>query len=144
MRRAAILAVVLALLGAAGAQAIGSRQFAARADKVCKATDAQLRKLGLPTTKAQIKHVLHRTIAITRPAQRKLEAIPLPKDKRATARRAVRTSREGLNLLVAVSRRIDHGADPYREYAKVQPEVRRLGRRASAAWKAVGARACAG
>jgi hypothetical protein len=144
MRRAAILAVALAVLGAATAQAISSRQFAARADKVCKATNAQLGKLAIPVTKAQVKRFLHRTIAISRPAQGKLEAIPLPKDKRATARSAVGTSRQGLNLLVAVTRRIDRGADPYAQYAKIQPEVRRLAARASTYWKRLGARTCAG
>jgi hypothetical protein len=144
MPRAAILAALwLAVFSAATAQAITSRQFARRADKVCKATDVQLSKLKIPASKGQVKGFLHRTIAISSPAQRKLEAIRLPKDKRATARGAVRTSREGLNLLVAVSRRIDRGADPYAEYAKVQPEVRRLAKRASTYWKQLGARACA-
>jgi hypothetical protein len=143
MRRAAVVAVLLAVLAAGTAEAISSRTFAARADKVCKSTNAKLRKLALPTSDAQVKRFLHQTIDITRPAQRKLEAIPLPKDKRATARRVVRTSREGLNLLVALSKRVDRGADPVKEYAKVKPEVNRLAKRTSGLWKQLGARACA-
>ncbi len=145
MRITAVLALaaVCALAGAAVADAISSKQFAARASKICKKTQADLRKVPQPRQASEIGRYLKQSINVTRPAQRRLEAIPLPKDKRSTARSAVRTARDAMNVLITVSRRIDRGGNPERELAKVQSQIDRLVARQSRLWRTLGAAGCA-
>jgi hypothetical protein len=145
MRPVTILVVIAAcaMFGAAVAEAISSKQFATRASKICKKTQADLRKLSPPAKASDIGRYLKRSINVARPAQRRLEAIPLPKDKRTTARDAVRTARQAMNVMISVSRRIDRGGNPERELAKVQSQIDTIIARQSRLWKKLGATGCA-
>ncbi len=144
MRPAVVTAIVLGLLATAGvAHAITAKQFTQRADKICKSKNVQLSKLLPPKSPKEIAGLLRRTLRIVRPAQAKLEKIPLPSgSKRATARRAVRYSREAVNLLAATSRKIDQGRDPTRTVQGAEQEALRLAKRQSAEWRRLGSKHC--
>jgi len=144
MRLTVVLALtaVFAVSGAAVAHAISANQFAARASKVCKQTQADLLKLRQPRQPSEVKGYLRKTLKIVRPAQRRLERIPLPNNKRTTARDAIRTSRQAMEVLVTVSRRIDRGGNPLRELSRVQSRVDTLRNRQNRLWRKLGARGC--
>lgn len=144
MRRRTLTIAVLAVLATGGvAHAISTKQYVKRVDKVCKDANARLRKIAPPKSEQDIAPLLRRTLSILRPAQRKLEAVPLPSGrKRASAREAVKVSRQGVDHIAATSRKIDRGADPSATVAAAESKALRLAKRESSLWRKVGAKHC--
>jgi hypothetical protein len=139
------LGVVLALAaaGCGGSSSMSEQVLRTRAARICSVATQRLNSIPTPQVPSAGESFLRRGIAAVRPELAALSAIQPSGELGAQFGKARNATEQELKVLQSSLKGLKAGNDPIVAFKTLQTELAPLETRASAAWRALGIRACA-
>lgn len=145
MRAAAVVLLVLLLLGGAGCgrKPLSAAEFGVRARSICVAERARATQVPRPLAPADVPSFVTAALELERPAVDKLGALRAPQKLRSVYESAVGLLRRRLGLLEDTSKKLRERAEPLAALSSLKTKLEPLRRQEAREWTAAGLPECA-